>query len=545
MGEKRKVLIEMKYSPKLYASSMVLGSDEVPRLVAAALPPLPGADVDMSFGAVELPSQSKVEKARRFNPYDLSDGMTVNEDPEAASYLVRGTVDEAAVDALRAAPGVTGVYADCRIQVCHEEAALDQAEATTPPPPQICPGSPPLGTERHVALQLGVPALWRKRMNGLGVLVAVVDTGINIAYLRGRGKRALFDAGRSWLPGPGVAGSLPVGHGTMCAYDALIAAPNATLLDIAVLRSTSSGGSAMEGLLSDAVKAYVHLLRVMLAPRRPGECRSLVVTNSWGMFHPSWDFPIDHPGNYSDNALHPFNRAVSALDRTGADILFAAGNCGRECPDGRCRGETARGIYGANSHSQVLSVAGVDVLRRRVGYSTSGPGRVASQKPDLCGYTHFQGSGVYPADGGTSAATPVVAGLVAALRSRFPYDPGDFRSTPAAIRNMLTHTALDRGAIGFDYDYGWGIANGQRVADLTSLSLTAAAAEPEVYAEQALAAIERRIAPELVEIYDRTVIPTETENVEMVAAAPPQLIEVDKVVTPGAPPSPQDGHPRA
>jgi subtilisin family serine protease len=76
-------------------------------------------------------------------------------------------------------------------------------------------------------------------------------------------------------------------------------------------------------------------------------------------------------------------------------------------------------------------------------------------KPDLCSYTHFRGSGVYPADGGTSAATPVVAGAVAAFRSRFHVNTNDPASSPAAIRHLITKTAENRGAIGFDFDYGW------------------------------------------------------------------------------------------
>jgi hypothetical protein len=160
----------------------------------------------------------------------------------------------------------------------------------------------------------------------------------------------------------------------------------------------------MEGLLSDAVLAYRHLLNIMLAPRRPGEMRSLVVNNSWGMFHPSWDYPVGHPGNYSDNPNHPFNRIVVTLERAGADIVFAAGNCGSDCPDGRCRGVTAKAIYGANSSPAVLTVGGVDISGLRVGYSSKGPGRLTPNKPDVCGFTHFSGSGVYAAAGGTSAA---------------------------------------------------------------------------------------------------------------------------------------------
>ena len=36
-----------------------------------------------------------------------------------------------------------------------------------------------------------------------------------------------------------------------------------------------------------------------------------MVSNSWGMFDPAWDFPVGHPGNYSDNPNHPFNIIVA------------------------------------------------------------------------------------------------------------------------------------------------------------------------------------------------------------------------------------------
>jgi hypothetical protein len=202
----------------------------------------------------------------------------------------------------------------------------------------------------------------------------------------------------------------------------------------------------------------------MSGPRRPGENASLVVNNSWGMFHPSWDFPVGHPGNYSDNPAHPFNVIVGTLAGMGADILFAAGNCGADCPDSRCRGVTTRTIYGANSHAQVISVAGVDTTKARAGYSAIGPGRLTAMKPDISGYTHFTGSGVYSADGGTSAACPVVSGVVAAVRTRRPYNPSDTSTFSAAIRNLLTSTATDLGTTGYDYLHGHGVVDGCALA---------------------------------------------------------------------------------
>ena len=107
----------------------------------------------------------------------------------------------------------------------------------------VCLGSPAVGSDRDVARLLSVTRLSAARMTGRGVLVAVVDTGINKAYVDKKGRRTKIDVAKSWTP-PGVAtapGNHPVNHGTMCAYDIGIAAPQATLLDYAVLLSRGRG----------------------------------------------------------------------------------------------------------------------------------------------------------------------------------------------------------------------------------------------------------------------------------------------------------------
>lgn len=420
---------------------------------------VPGVEIDEDFGVAEMSDLVSPPGAAAFD-FAIDGEAEETAGPESfdfqppveTTYLVRAEVPEEsaeeAAEALMKKSGVKMVFADVQIQ-----------------PQLICPGSPPLGDHNDVERLLCTSALRSAGADGDGVLVAIVDTGINMAHLNARGKNPGFDAARSWVPRAGLTpGSLPVGHGTMCAFDVCIAAPKCTLLDIALLQSNASGATVMEGFLSDAVRAYNHLINVMRARRRPGETRSLVVNNSWGMFHPSWDFPVGHPGNYSDNPNHPFNRIVGTLAGHGADILFAAGNCGSDCPDGRCQGVTSRAIYGANSHRHVTCVAGVDTSKQRVGYSAKGPGRLVRNKPDISGYTHFAGSGVYAADGGTSAACPVVAGVFAAIRTKRPYVAGNASRTPDAIRNLVTSTAQDLGASGYDFDHGFGVVSGCRIA---------------------------------------------------------------------------------
>lgn len=438
---KCRVIVELQYSEPIAEAALFAASAAVNELGAEVAPNIKGVKLDTTFAPIKIPGMRA--RTAMDTPYVSGEKFYLFIEPKDSTYIVRGVVDEEKIEEISTHKSVVGVYADIEIQPC-----------------QICPGSPPLGTDSDVERLLCTPKLHRNGVDGSGVLIAIVDTGFNLTYLASRGKTITLDASRSWVPAAGMTpGDAPVSHGTMCAYDAAIAAPRATFLDIQLLRSTTPGPSPMAGLLSDAIRAYSHLISIMNAPTRPGENRSMVVSNSWGMFHPSWDLPVGSPGNYSDNPNHPFNRIVSALEQAGADILFAAGNCGSNCPDSRCDGVTTNAIYGANSHPSVITVAGVDVTNSRVGYSTQGPGRLSRDKPDVCGYTHFQGSGVYSADGGTSAATPVVAGVVAAYRTRHPYSPGNPSVSPAAIRALLRSTASDLGTAGFDFDHGFGVVN--------------------------------------------------------------------------------------
>jgi hypothetical protein len=327
---------------------------------------------------------------------------------------------------------------------------------------QTCGGDPPVGHDGDVRRLLQAGRLRQLGMYGHNVGIVIIDNGINLSHLHSRGIPARLDIWNSHSPATHILpGTFPVEHGTMCAYEALLMAPSATLLDFAVLRTPRSGGSVMDGTLSEAVLAYGKLLKLMLLPDEERLYHSLVVNNSWGMFHPSWDFPPTHPGRYADNSSHPFNVIVGSLAQAGVDILFAAGNCGPTCPDRRCQGQTTNTITGANSHADVLTVGGVDINDALAGYSSQGPGALKNDKPDFVTYTHFSGSEAFgrgTPDSGTSAACPVAAGVVAALRSQRPYGRTNGR-TPGVVQNFLRQHATRRGsgATGWQSNDGYGI----------------------------------------------------------------------------------------
>jgi subtilisin family serine protease len=290
-------------------------------------------------------------------------------------------------------------------------------------------------------------------LDGKGVRVAIVDTGVD---------KTIVPVASGWGPSPAyVPGSTQAifgssqAHGTMCAFDVRIAAPQAEILDFALLQSH---GATWSAFLSDAIAAYAELMRLL--DETPGP---LIVNNSWGLFDRSDDAPIGSPENYSANPEHPFNQIVGTLVAAGADVFFAAGNCGTGgdnggCTDRRCgagdRGPGAS-IHGANSHPDVITVAAVTTQNRRLGYSSQGPGGLHTRKPDLAACSHFKGSGVYAADSGTSAACPVAAGVAAALRTE-----GKGRKlSPPQMKGLLQRTARDLEANGWDFEVGYGVIN--------------------------------------------------------------------------------------
>ncbi|MEZ0073128.1 S8 family serine peptidase [Planotetraspora sp. GP83] len=434
-----RVLIQLRPGPDLVAA---VADPSVVASASDVADGLPGVVLDHSFTPVAVPRP--VPAAPGGDPLSLNQPLIYSMAPDEASVLVRGEVadDEIStrVSLLPASRGdVVGVFADPKI------------EKTL-----TCGGDDPVGDWHDVERLLRVADLAAEGLDGSGVALAIADTGINAAHVtKALGRGLTIDKERSWSPSgvTGIPGEFDVDHGSMCAFDALIAAPQASLIDVSVLLSQRSGGSEIDGLLSDAIAAYAHLRDVL--DSQPAESRALVISNSWGSFSPRWDFPPGHPGNYSDNPAHPFNVIVGSLAQAGADILFAAGNCGRECKDGRCA-YPDRPIVGANSHGRVLSIAGVDTSGDRVGYSSQGPGRLTARKPDVCAYTHFSGSKAFgdaEPDSGTSAACPVAAGLVAAIRTQW----SSAELPPSQLRTLLRRTADDRGVVGYDYDYGYGV----------------------------------------------------------------------------------------
>lgn len=326
------------------------------------------------------------------------------------------------------------------------------------------PANQATGDTEAVRQDLNTTTLQDNGLYGAGVAVAIVDTGICRPHLAKRlGFNPTLDVGNSWTP-PTLAtkpGLHRIGHGTMCAYGVLAVAPNVTLLDYPLLLGRPAGEHTVSATISEMIRGYFVLFwRWAVVGSIPQT--ALVVNNSWGIFHPSLDdFPPGDPRRYIDNPNHPFRLYVRLLTALGADVVFAAGNCGAGCPNAVCLQRTAGMIMGANAYDEVLTLAACDIHDVRVCYSSQGPSiaGMPPQKPDVTTYTQFLGSKIlrgprgFEPDTGTSAACGVASGCIAALRTAKPPTAAD----PATMIAVLKATALPAGGAVPNYDYGYGI----------------------------------------------------------------------------------------
>jgi hypothetical protein len=289
--------------------------------------------------------------------------------------------------------------------------------------------------------------------------VVIIDQGINSNVLGQRVPGANFGGG--WITPefgkggpPGPFNLIPPGgwrddglgrtvtHGTKMASLVLAVAPQARIIDLALLPSHILH---LGGFLSWAVAAYKILVATIswLRLHFPAYAGPWVLNNSWAVYNLSTDFPPAHPWNYGSNPNHPLNLAVAGAPLVGIDVVFAAGNGGQFDPDSRCGdGQIgpARSIYGVAALSDVLTVAAVRGDETWLGYSSQGPAHpiFGSIKPDLCAPSQFAGVGDWNRSfTGTSSACALTAGAVAARRSLVP----SAAQAPPALRALAVATA--------------------------------------------------------------------------------------------------------
>lgn len=338
-----------------------------------------------------------------------------------------------------------------------------------------CPGEAPYGLFGKRAAALGAMHAGPQHLTGAGlpgakdalerVNLIAIDTGLPAALIQPLGTVRGWEV--AMMDGSGITIRRPgdplTGHGAMVAGNALSLAEGIRVLDCPAIPDGIMDLDAFLGWIVAAVlgvKAFV-LERQAQDAAASLPKRSWVVCNAWGVFDPSRETSTLR---YSDNPDHPLTAEFGELSLLGADIVFAAGNCGQFCPNGRCSADftgPGRSINGANAMPEALTVGAVRSDELWLGYSGQGPGitGLAHDKPDLCAPSQFENDDDAGPNTGTSAACGLASGVVALLRSRWPLGVVD----PAGLRAILRDTA--RQPYG---PKGWQERTGHGVLDLAA-----------------------------------------------------------------------------
>jgi serine protease len=320
------------------------------------------------------------------------------------SGIVSVTSDQTAPDMLKT------LKADASV----EKASLDYIRTASAVPNDTYYGSDQAGSLSAIRM----PQAWDLTKTAGAQTVAVLDTGIDAGHpdLTGR-----VLAGRNEVT-PGATPNDDNGHGTMTA---------------GIIGANTNNGVGVAG-----VAWNVKILPVKVLDQDGSGFDSDIINGiNWAANNGAKVINMSLGGDDDDSLLHD---AITAAVNKGVVVVVAAGNTGANAPH-----------YPA-AYPEVISVAATDNNGALTSFSTQGdwvdiaaPGwNIISTGPRSltpAGYLP------YWTNSGTSFSAPMVAGVAALLRNKFP------SYTPAQIMARLKSTARDAGPRGLDPYYGAGI----------------------------------------------------------------------------------------
>lgn len=147
-------------------------------------------------------------------------------------------------------------------------------------------------------------------------------------------------------------------------------------------------------------------------------------------------------------------------------FVFSGGNSnGSDCGYG-AGGNWGNITGGYKQGKNVIACGNLDELEVLDPTSSKGPSADGRVKPDICANGRNQLStdenNAYQVGGGTSAASPGVAGVTAQLYQAYKQLTGAPNPPGALIKACLLNSAEDIGNAGPDFTYGWGRINAMR-----------------------------------------------------------------------------------
>ena len=309
--------------------------------------------------------------------------------------------------------------------------------------------------------QVGAPSLWNKGFRGQGVVVASLDSGVDISHpalkLKWRGgTNSWFDPYKNTTVPYDRAGQ-DSGHGTQVM--GIMVAGNTSDNQVGMAPGASWIAAKVFDDNGNATLSAIHAaFQWVLNPDgdpASGDAPDLV-NNSWD---------LGNPGVYDGE----FAADILALRTAGIVVVCSAGNYGVPFAP-----QTNTSVSPANNPG-AFAVGASDSNDLIAYFSSRGPSAA-------------DGTGIYPAvvapginihttdlggtysmftNLGTSYSAPHVSGAIALLLSG---RPGALAGNPDALESALKSSAQDLGFAGPDNIFGYGRLDVARAADLLGLS---------------------------------------------------------------------------
>lgn len=263
-----------------------------------------------------------------------------------------------------------------------------------------------------------IPSLWRT-VEGAGIRVAILDTGIAANHV---------DLSGSVLAAQDFTGS-PTGyadgngHGTHCA-------------GIVAARQNNTG------VVGVAPKAGL-LIGKVLDDKGSGTGRMIAAGIRWAIEQRADIISMSLGSQVPIKEVH---EAIKAATAAGIFVICAAGN------------DAFNAVDFPGAHPETIAVGSINSMQNISSFSSRGPEvdvAAPGEKITSC----------WPANGyaelsGTSMATPFVVGVVALMLAKHRLVEGNTPvRTVEELREHLKNTCIDKGAVGEDDAFGFGLIN--------------------------------------------------------------------------------------
>ena len=270
--------------------------------------------------------------------------------------------------------------------------------------------------------KINLPRAWDYTMGDSRVIVAVVDTGVDLTHPDLQGRLA---AGRSFVPGS--TGPMDDnGHGTHVA--GIIAAE----------------ANNNQGIAGVAPKCRIMPVKVLDADGKGGTS-DIVTGILWAVDHGAKVINLSLGGGTGSKALEG---AVQYVIKRNAVVVAAMGNDGENAQEYPA---SYQGVIAVGASDSEDGIAGFSNTGNWISVSAPGDGIYSTTPTYSCTLSREEGLGQsYGTLSGTSMATPYVAGLAALILSVYP------NATPSLVKSKIERACQDIESSGFDAKSGFG-----------------------------------------------------------------------------------------